>query len=370
MPIPFLLAGLGVAAGVLGVGGHLSAKETNEKAQRISQDAQELYNNAKYSLEIAQNKTEEALLKLGYAKKKTLDNSMNQFLNAYDKIKHIVFTESIGLNEISNFTIDQQGAIQLRKLTNIYSASIKSGATGAAAGAVVALAASGSLPLIGSELAVAGSFLAAGEVGMAAGIAGSALSIGAAMTPLAAVAAPAILFTGISASMKADENLEKANAMYAEAKNAVEEMSLSELLCEAISEKSEMFYDLLVELDGMFSECVGLLSGVVKKKEGVIFKKKITSEDFSEDDLKLIGVTRALAGAVKSVIDTPMLSSEGTISNESQEVFDQTMDKLSDFSQLVGEVKQIDYNVKITDKKQNTFFRFLDELWDKFLSYF
>ncbi len=162
MPIPFLLAGLGMAAGVLGVGGHLSAKETNEKAQRISQDAQELYNNAKYSLEEAQNKTEESLLKLGYAKKKTLDNSMNQFLNAYDKIKHIVFTESLGLNEVSNFTIDQQGAIQLRKLTNIYSSSIKSGATGAAAGAVVALAASGSLPLIGSELAVAGSFFGSG----------------------------------------------------------------------------------------------------------------------------------------------------------------------------------------------------------------
>ena len=49
MPIPFLLAGLGVAAGVIGVGGHLSAKETNERAQRISEDAQELYNNAKHS---------------------------------------------------------------------------------------------------------------------------------------------------------------------------------------------------------------------------------------------------------------------------------------------------------------------------------
>lgn len=34
MPIPFLLAGLGVAAGVIGAGGHLSAKETNERAER------------------------------------------------------------------------------------------------------------------------------------------------------------------------------------------------------------------------------------------------------------------------------------------------------------------------------------------------
>ena len=61
MPIPFLLAGLGVAAGVIGAGGHLSAKETNERAQRISENAQELYNSAKQSLEEAQKQTENHL---------------------------------------------------------------------------------------------------------------------------------------------------------------------------------------------------------------------------------------------------------------------------------------------------------------------
>ena len=80
MPIPILLAGLGVAAGVIGAGGHLSAKETNERAQRVSQKAQNLYNDAKYELELAQNETEKALVKLGYYKKSVLDTSMNQFL--------------------------------------------------------------------------------------------------------------------------------------------------------------------------------------------------------------------------------------------------------------------------------------------------
>lgn len=77
MPIPFLLAGLGVAAGVIGAGGHLSAKETNEKAQRRSEEARELYDKAKNSLVKAQNKTEKMLLKLGYEKKNVLDTSMN-----------------------------------------------------------------------------------------------------------------------------------------------------------------------------------------------------------------------------------------------------------------------------------------------------
>lgn len=72
MPIPILIAGVGVAAGILGAGGHISAKETNQKAQQVAENAQRMYDTAKKSLEEAQNRTEKALLKLGYAKKKRL----------------------------------------------------------------------------------------------------------------------------------------------------------------------------------------------------------------------------------------------------------------------------------------------------------
>lgn len=356
MPIPFLLAGLGVAAGVIGAGGHLSAKETNEEAKRVSEDAQELYNNAKESLERAQNITEKALLKLGYEKKNILDSSINQFLESYDKIKHIQFRETVGINEISKFTIDQQDAIELkeklREMTDIHSSLIKSGVTGAAAGAVIALAASGSLSIVTSGLATAGTALMAGEAGAAAGIAGSALSFGAAMTPLAAVAAPVILFTGISASMKADENLEKANVMYAEAEEAVEKMKISETLCNAIADRSEMFDGLLVDLNKMFAECTRLMAGVIRKKEGRIFKKKLTLEDFSENECKLFAVTRSLAGAVKTVIDTPILTKDGkNIYYESEKVYDTTVEELPGLNQKVVEVRSINYNVKPVEAK-------------------
>lgn len=348
MPLPFILAGL---AGIIGAGGHLAAKETNEKAQSISQSAQDLYNEAKRSLEQAQNKTEKSLLKLGYAKKNILDSSMHQFLNSYDKIKQIQVNQSVSLDELSRFTFDQQGAIELRKMTDIYAGSIKSGATGAAAGAVVALAASGSLSIVTGGLATAGSALMAGEVSAAAGIAGSALSFGAAMTPLAAVAAPVVLFTGISASMKADENLEKANTMYAEAEAASEKMKVSETLCTGITNRAEMFSELLDNLNKMFSECSGLLAGVIQKKEGKIFKKKLNSQDFTQEELNLIAVTRALAGAVKSVIDTPILSQDGNISEVSADVYNQTVEKLPDFNQAVDEVQCIDYHVKPIEAK-------------------
>ncbi|HHV11294.1 MAG TPA: hypothetical protein GXX75_13575 [Clostridiales bacterium] len=353
MPIPFLLAGLGAAAGLIGIGGHMSAKETNEKAQSLASDARDLYNSSKTSLERAQNNTEKALLKFGYSKKKILDCSMKQFLKSYEKIKSIEVANSVGLDEISNFIIDQEDAIQIREMSDIYSATISSGATGAAAGAVIALAASGSLPVITGGLSLAGSALAAGEIGAAAGIAGSALSFGAAMTPLAAVAAPVVLFTGISASIKADENLEKAQTMYAEAEAASEKMQVSETLCRAIAERSDMFNGVLIELDGMFSECVGMLDAVINKKSGFFGKKTIKSNDLSEEELKLIAVTRSLAGAVKAIIDTPILSKNGNISAKSKDIYNQTTYKLPAFTEAVKEIESYDYKVKPKEIKQS-----------------
>lgn len=343
MPIPFLLTGLGVAAGVIGAGGHINAKKTNERAQKRAQDAQDLYNSAKDSLEQEQNKTENALLKLGYEKKNILDTSMCQFLNAYDKIKNCLRIKSVGINEISNFNISEKDEIELRQMMDIYSSSFKSGAAGAATGAIVALAASGSLTVVTGGLEIAVSALLAGEVGAAAGFAGTALSFGAAMTPLAAVAVPVVLFTGISASMKADENLEKANTMYAEAEAASEKMKVSETLCGAITERSEMFNDLLVDLNGMFSECSSLMSGVIRKKE--------ISKDFTEEEINLFAVTRAIAGAVKAVIDTPILSKDGNISCEAEEKYNVVVEGLPEYRQEVEHIKQIDFGVKPIEAK-------------------
>ena len=347
MPVPAILAGLAaVGAAAVGIGAQANAKETNERAQSIANDAQNLYNDAKYSLEVAQGKTEHALLNLGNAKKKVLETSINQFFIAYDRIKNIEMSESVGLDEIKNFSLEKQDAIQLREMSNIYQSTFSSGVAGAATGAVIALAASGSLPVVTGTLSVAGSALAAGEIGIAAGLAGSALSFGAAMTPLAAIAAPALLFSGISASIKADENLEKARTMYAEAEVAAEKMKTSEVLCAAISDRADMYDNLLDELNGMFSYCTGMLDGVTRKKMGVFKNKTVDARRFTEEELKLVAVTRSLAGAVKAVIDTPILTADGAVSSESEAVYEDTTKRLPVFVEAVDDVKNTRYSAK------------------------
>lgn len=332
MPIPFLLAGAGILAGVVGVGGHIDAKETNEIAQARRDKAKNMYDKEKDILEKYKEDSKEALLNLGYAKEKIYQQSMNHFLKLYEKIKDVKLINPSDFKEISRFSIDDAAALQIKNMSDIYFDSIGSGAAGAATGAVIALAANGSLGAVTSGLSLAGTFLSMGEVG-------SALSVGAAMTPLAAVAAPVVMFTGISASMKADENLEKANEMLAKAEKAVEEMRVSEVLCKSIAERSKLIQDLLRKLDRMFAECVYLLDRVIREKEYSNPNRKLKSEDFTQKELELIGVTRSLAGATKAVLDTPILTKDGKVAIESRQVYDKMMSKLSKFDGAVKTVK-------------------------------
>lgn len=271
-------------------------------------------------------------------------------MKAYDRIKKIELKQSKGLNEISHFEIEQKDMIQLQEMVDIYSGSMISGTTGAATGAIVALAASGSLPIVTSTLSLAGTLLTIGDIGGAIGIAGTALSTAATMTPLAAIAAPVVLFTGISASMKADENFEKAKAMYAEAEAASEKMKTSETLCVGIIDRSEMFHKLLNDLNDMFTQCVNLLDMVTVEMISQL-GREITVTDLTDNEIKLIRVTRALAGAVKAVIDTPILAENGELSDSVQKLHTEIYNSIPEFSKGVKEVKAVDFKKEIMTAK-------------------
>ena len=126
--------------------------------------------------------------------------------------------------------------------------------------------------------------------------------------------------------------------MYAEAEEAAEKMKTSERLCEAIAERSEMFNDLLGNLNQLFAQCTAKLEDMISRKAGIFDftgKKKIPVNKFTENDIKVIAVSRSLAGAIKSVIDTPILSDSGKLSNQGREKYDEVNEALPAFEKEV-----------------------------------
>lgn len=347
MPIPFLL-GAAAVLGLAGAAAHVSASSTNDKAKATAAEARHIYYDEKNLLDTAKSKAQSSLTALGEAKKDILLGAMQDFMSVYIKLKNAGLKETAGIDELNNFAINEADFPQIQKMTALYKSAESAATTGAAIGAIgtmAGLAASGEAAATLATAGTAGTAILAGEIGTA-GAAASALA-----APLAAIAAPAVLFTGISAMMNADDNLDKANEAYAQAKLAVEQMKNQEILCNAICQRSELFRSLMESLSMMFIPCVSMMTEVVRRKErkgflGFIFKRRLKSTDFTENEMRLFAVTRAIAGAIKSVIDTPMLlnaSGETKITEESATVYQKARITFSQLKSQVNTLKSVDF---------------------------
>ena len=99
-----------------------------------------------------------------------------------------------------------------------------------------------------------------------------------------------------------------------------------------------MFGNLLSKLNRMFSKCTILLDNMTCEKMRLYEGKRINANDFTQEELNLIAVTRSLAGAVKAVIDISILNEDGSISQKSKDLYDNTQKKLPVFNNVVNQL--------------------------------
>ena len=184
-----------------GAFGHMSAQDKQKKAEELINDAKESYDSTKSRLERDVDNAKNSISSLQREKKYVLGHSMKLFLKSYEKIKNILFKDSLGIDELDKFQITSTDMPKLENFTDIYGSVLSNGAAGAAVGAAA----------------------------FAFGSVETATALGATVTPLAAIAAPVVVFTAIGALAEADENLSKAMKSCAEAKAAVEKMQFDKL---------------------------------------------------------------------------------------------------------------------------------------------
>lgn len=145
-----------------------------------------------------------------------------------------------------------------------------------------------------------GGTLAAGGLGIAGGTA----VLG------GLVAGPAIAVMGFMMDSRADKNLDMARSNRAKAREAEEQMKLAGDACRAIGKRADMFRDLISQVDTLFRP-------LIEKMEAMVKEKGTDYRDYGEEDRKTIAMALATAGAVKAVLDTPILTKEGAVTEES-----------------------------------------------------
>lgn len=324
MPLPLLFIGIAAATGLAGAGKTVKAVVDNTNANKINTAANEGVDNARKRLEQQRGAVAQSLEKLGEEKLQILAGTVTSFVSAFEKIKNIDFTSSVGLEELEKLHIDQKDFEELKELGN-FAIQVAGGVTaGAAGGALTAIGAYGAAQTFaaastGTAIAslsgaaatnatlafFGGGSLAAGGLGMAGGM----------MVLGGLVAGPALLVMGLITGAKSQEKLDQALINKAQAEEIMEALHTASDQCSAIRRRAYLFYSLLAHLDTY-------LLPLVWQMEDIIAKEGTDYRTYSPESKKVIMAAASNAGSVKAVLDVPILTDDGSLTEQSGEIVD------------------------------------------------
>lgn len=332
MPIPLLFIGLGAVTAATGVGKTVKAGVDNSRAKEINENANEKIESASKKLDIARQQCGNALEHLGIEKISVLNTSVKEFLDTFEKLKNVEFTDSHNLDEFKNLHIDRNVFDELKEMESFASSFAGGTVAGAAGGAFAAFGAysaattfatastgtaiaslSGAAATNATLAFFGGGSLAAGGLGMAGGTA----VLG------GLVAGPALLVMGMVTGAKASKNLDNAYANKAKADEICEQLKTGTDQCIAIRRRTYMLYTLLARLDTYFLPLIYQLEEIVDK-EGTDYAA------FTPEAKKTVASAASMAATVKAVLDTAILTEEGNMTEESGAVADDVVKVLKD----------------------------------------
>lgn len=319
MPLPFLAWAAIAALGTAGAVKTIDAAVDNSNAKDINKDASRIVEEAKERITSCKDSSGESLKALGAKKVHVLNGNVKRFVDIFSQIKNVDFRNTPGLEDFSRFRIDAQDLSGLREMSNLAGTFVSGTMTGTAMGALTAFGAySGAMAFgaasTGTAIAtlsgaaatnatlafLGGGSLAAGGLGMAGGMA----VLG------GIVAAPALAVLGLFMGSSAKKNLSNAHSNLAEAKKFREEMETASVLCNGIRRRAYMFERLLIRLHIM-------LGSANNGMQSAIDTYGTDYRNFSQDAKKTVGAAASLAKAVKTILDTPILTEDGKLTPES-----------------------------------------------------
>lgn len=329
MPLPLLFIGIAAVTGVSGVSKTIGAAMDQSNAKKLNQNSDERIENAALRLEELRRQCGEALDNLGKEKIFVLDNNVKRFLDTFKKIKNVDFQNSEGLEELSKFHVDSTDFEELEEISSFASSMAKGSLMGIGGGALSAFgaySAAGTLAYASTGAAISTlsgaaasnatlAFFGGGSIASGGlGVAGGTAILG------GLVAGPALLIMGTIVGAKAGKNLEDAQANAAMATEYCEELENGAFQCIAIRRRTNMFYTALANTDAHFLPLICDMETVFNNE----------GDDYSlycAESKKKIAMAASMAVTVKSILDTPILTADGSLTAESDELESHFLEK-------------------------------------------
>ncbi len=230
MPLPFILAGVALAAAGYGVKKGIDALDADCEADEFIKKAESLKEEAAKRLESAQSDCKLAFARLGEKKLRVLSHSVSNFLNHFHRLKRSTITiEGINMQDI------QRQVSDARNLLNQLNAN---GIDGDSAPGVIA-----GFGSLGISSFTTGAILGGGLA--ASGLAGMAVFGG-------LVAGPALAILGAFSASKMEEKLENAKAYYSQVEAASKKADVMIDDLRSVEKMAKLFTRQITKFDVLF----------------------------------------------------------------------------------------------------------------------
>ncbi len=326
MPLPLLWIAIAGGSAALRIGKSVKAKSDYDQAEYVNSKAYNIQKKAADGLNECRKNCGTALGTLGETKILVLDEGIKPFVKEFEKLNHISLSKSAGLNELQKIVLDKASFAQLKEIQGMATSIATGAGAGAIAGATTAFGAYGAastFALASTGTAISslsgaaatnatlaffgGGAIKAGGLGMIAG--GYVLG--------GLIAGPALAVFGSMVGAKASAALDDAYSNLAQAREYAQEMSVASTACIGIRKRSDMFTRFLLQLNATFEPLVYEMTQIIKTK-GADYRK------FSKGEKEVVAEAMTLAGAIKAVIDTPILDDSGKLTKQSEKIIQNT----------------------------------------------
>lgn len=321
MPLPLIPVAIAIATSV----GAAATKALN--ASNMMDNAKKIAKNAEFRMKLMDEAVNESkaiserqLSSLGRLKLNILSGNIHTFVDEFSKIKNVNFNDSIGIDELRNFSPNDQEFIKLRT-ASLNAVEIATGlGSSAVAGGITALGAYGAVGYLATAstgAAISGLSGAAATNATLAWLGGGTLASGglgiAGGTAVLGglVVAPALLIYAWWWESKAEKALYEAKAYACKAEKWITNVQKANSYLKEVSHRARQIESLLVDFNEMLTEQLDIMLKNLQKNNSYDWN------DYSADEQKQIAITAILTKAIKQVIDTPLLYEDGSLADES-----------------------------------------------------
>lgn len=345
MPLPFILGGLAVAAGLYGVKKMVDSSDNNNRARELYKEAEDIFYRAKNRLDQQKDVTNEMLESLGKTRITVWSEDMGAFVNTFKKFKDIEWQGQVAND--SNLKVSEEKLNEIQKTSIKAGEMVKAGFGSLAAGTLAGVAAYGGVGALaaastGTAISalsgaaatnatlawLGGGSLAAGGLGIAGGTA----VLG------GIVAGPVLAVAGLFAASKSEENLAKAESAYSQARNSAEKMNVMTDTLKNIYNIAYDYNNFIYEFSGRFKIVINSVNEIHNKYFEILSKRflnrlkiffgmrksiKVSFNDLDENEQKTLHISWLMAQMLQSLLKQGLLDQNGNIDDKSRSLLNE-----------------------------------------------